>query len=363
MPEVADAFRRFGSSYQEAHGAAMLPSHRRAIADIIACRTEALGGQQWRCNHCGTLLHVFHSCRNRACPKCHAEQTQAWLEQRREEMLPVPYFHVTVTVPEQLRAALRRHQINGYGALMKAAAAAILVLARAGSAAPSASSPCCIPGRNGFHPHVHCLVTGGGLSDDGAIWHPAGKTFLFPKTALAALARARFRDAFARLCPAADLPPHVWQIPWVVHITPWGQGQQAALDYLARYAFRIAITNNRILAVDDATVTYRYKDRAADRQRKQTVAGHEFIRRFLQHVLPAGFHKVRYYGLWHVSRQLLRNLRNVLLLAQPARPPAQPAPEPDADPQAPPSPRRCPHCQTGHLILLRRLSPARPQGP
>src|SRR5215468_895608 len=159
MPEVADAFRRFGSCYQEAHGAAMLPSHRRAIADIIACRTEALGGQQWCCNHCGTLLHVFHSCRNRACPKCHAEQTQAWLEQRRAEMLPVPYFHVTVTVPEQLRAALRRHQIDGYGALMKAAAAAIIVwpAIRAGSAAPSASSPCCIPGRNGSsgtHPHT-----------------------------------------------------------------------------------------------------------------------------------------------------------------------------------------------------------------
>jgi hypothetical protein len=282
-------------------------------------------------------------------------------------MLPVPYFHVTVTVPEELRAALRRHQIDGYGALMKAAAAAIIVLAR---------DPRWVGGTVGvlavlhtwtqrliFHPHVHCLVTGGGLSDDGAIWHPAGKTFLFPKTALAALARARFRDAFARLCPAADLSPHVWQIPWVVHITPWGQGQQAALDYLARYAFRIAITNNRILAVDDATVTYRYKDRAADRQRKQTVAGHEFIRRFLHHVLPAGFHKVRYYGLWHASRQPLRNLRNVLRLAQPARPPAQPAPQPDADPQAPPSPRRCPHCETGHLILLRRLSPARPQGP
>src|SRR5215831_18339758 len=108
----------------------MLPSHRRAIADIIACRTEALGGQQWCCNHCGTLVHVFHSCRNRACPKCHAEQTQAWLEQRREEILPVPYFHVTVTVPEELRAALRRHQIDGYGALIKAAAAAIIALAR-----------------------------------------------------------------------------------------------------------------------------------------------------------------------------------------------------------------------------------------
>ena len=376
MPEVADAFRRFAGSYVAAHGAAMLPSHRRAIADIIACRTEALGGQQWCCNDCGALLHVFHSCRNRACPKCHAEQTQAWLEQRREEMLPVPYFHVTVTVPEELRGALRRHQIDGYGALMKAAAEAIIVLAR---------DPRWVGGTVGvlavlhtwtqrlvFHPHVHCLVTGGGLSEpalakagDGATWHPAGKTFLFPKSALATRARARFRDAFARLCPDADLPPHVWQIPWVVHITPWGEGQRAALDYLARYAFRIAITNNRILAVDDATVTYRYKDRAADRQRKETVSGHEFIRRFLQHVLPAGFHKVRYYGLWHASRrEPLCNLKNVLLLAQPASPPAEPAaPEPDADPQAPPSPRHCPHCKTGHLTLLRRLSPARPQGP
>src|ERR1700720_2336280 len=370
MPEVADAFRRFAGSYVAAHGPGMLPSHRRAIADIIACRTEALGGQQGGCNHCGTLLHVFPSCRNRACPKCHAEQTQAWLEQRRQEMLPVPYFHVTVTVPEELRAALRRYQIDGYGALMKAAAEAIIVLAR---------DPRWVGGTVGvlavlhtwtqrlvFHPHVHCLVTGGGLSDDGTTWHPAGKTFLFPKSALATRARAGFRDAFARLCPDADLPPHVWQIPWIVHITPWGEGQQAALDYLARYAFRIAITNNRILAVDDETVTYRYKDRAADRQRKETVAGHEFIRRFLQHVLPAGFHKVRYYGLWHASRrEPLRNLRNLLLLAQPASPPAEPAaPEPDAAPQAPipPSRRSCagssplPRCR--HKIIGNRPTAA-----
>src|SRR3982074_832818 len=130
MPEGGDAFPRVAGSYVAAPGAAMLPSHRRAIADIIACRTEALGGQQWCCNHCGTLLHVFHSCRNRAWPKCHAEQTQAWVEQRREGILPVPYFHVTVTVPEELRAALRRHQIDGYGALMKAAAEAISLPAR-----------------------------------------------------------------------------------------------------------------------------------------------------------------------------------------------------------------------------------------
>jgi hypothetical protein len=369
MPSVADVFRRFGGSYLAAHGAAMLPSHRRAIADIIACRTEALGGQQWCCDECGTLLHVFHSCRNRACPTCHGEQTQNWLEQRREEMLPVPYFHVTVTVPEELRAALRSHQEDGYGTLMKMTAGAIVDLGRderwVGGTVGVLAVLHTWTQRLIFHPHVHCLVTGGGLSDDGATWHPAGKTFLFPKSALATLARVRFRDAFAKLCPDVDLPRHVWQIPWVVHVTPWGQGQQAALDYLARYAFRIAITNNRILAVDDQAVTYRYKDRAADRHRKETLSGHEFMRRFLQHVLPVGFHKVRYYGLWHTARrQQVLNLKNVLLLEQSAKPPDKLAiadqPEPVADP---PAPRRCPHCQTGHLTLLRRLSPARPRGP
>jgi hypothetical protein len=374
MPEVADVFRRFGGSYLEAHGAAMLPSHRRAIADLLACRTEALGGQLWGCDDCGTRLHVFHSCRNRACPKCHSEQTQAWLEQRRAEMLPVPHFHVTVTVPEELRRALRRHQIDGYGALMKATAGAIIDLAR---------DPRWVGGTVGvlavlhtwtqrlvFHPHVHCLVTGGGLSDDGTIWHPSGETFLFPKSALGTLARARFRDAFAKLCLDVALPRHVWQIPWVVHITPWGTGQQAALDYLARYAFRIAITNNRILSVTDAGVSFRYTDRATGRRCRETVSGHEFIRRFLQHVLPAGFHKVRYYGLWHAARRRQAdNLRNTLLLEQPATPPnshtvTDPAQAvPLGDPQDPPLLRRCPHCQTGHLTLLRRLSPARPQGP
>ena len=376
MPGVADVFRQFAGSYLETHGAAMLPSHRRAIADILACRTEALGGQQWSCDDCGSLLHVFHSCRNRACPKCHGAQTQAWLDRRRAEMLPVPYFHVTVTVPEELRDALRRHQTAGYGALIKLTAGAIVDLAR---------DPRWVGGTPGvlavlhtwtqkliFHPHVHCLVSGGGLSDDGAVWHPAAKTFLFPKSALATMVRARLRDAFAELCPQLEVPRHVWKIPWVVHITPWRQGEHAVLDYLARYVFRIAITDNRILTVDTKTVTWRYKDRAADRQRSQTVPGHEFMRRFLQHVLPAGFHKVRYYGLWHAARRdQVNNLRNVLLLHQPAATRAQhtaaglpdPAPAADADTDKSPQSRRCPHCQTGHLRLLCRLSPARPRGP
>ena len=316
------------------------------------------------------MLHVFHSCRNRACPKCHGAQTRAWLDQRRAEMLPVPYFHVTVTVPEELREALRRHQKAGYGALIKLAAGAIVDLAR---------DPRWLGGtgvlavlhtwtqRLIFHPHVHCLVSGGGLSDDGAVWKPAGKNFLFPKSALARIVRARFRDAFTELCPGIDLPRHVWQIPWVVHIAPWGHGEQAVLDYLARYVFRIAISNNRIVDVDANIVTFRYTDRAAKRQCTETVSGHEFMRRFLQHVLPAGFHKVRYYGLWHPSRRHQRdNLCNVLLLQQPA---GRLTDTPDLLPrqaqttEQAPLPRLCPHCQSGHLRLLCRLSPARPRGP
>jgi hypothetical protein len=128
--EVADVFRRFAPGYQTAYGAAMPPSHRRAIADILACRTEALCGHLERCTECGAEVLSFHACRNRSCPQCHSEQTRAWLEKRQAEMLACPYFHVTVTVPEELRAALRRHQRDGYGALMTAAAEAILEVAR-----------------------------------------------------------------------------------------------------------------------------------------------------------------------------------------------------------------------------------------
>jgi len=148
---------------------------------------------------------------------------------------------------------------------------------------------------------------------------------------------------------------------------PWGHGEQAVLDYLARYVFRIAITNNRILAVNPDTVTWRYTDRATRRQRRETVSGHEFMRRFLQHVLPAGFHKVRYYGLWHPARRhQLDNLRNLLLLQQQQQPATTADPiveKPAAKTDKPPDPRRCPHCQSSHLFLLCRLSPARPQGP
>src|SRR6202161_284318 len=202
MIEVADVFRRFATDYLSAHGASMLPSHRRAIEDILNCRTAALGGQVWRCEQFDTEMFSWHSCANRSCPKCHTAHTREWLERRRAEMLPVPYFHVTVTVPAELREVLRAHQRDGYAVLMQASAAAIIELAR---------DPRYVGGTVGvlavlhtwtqqllFHPHVHCLVTGGGISDDGDHWYPSRNAFLVPQKALAKLFRGKLRAAFEK---------------------------------------------------------------------------------------------------------------------------------------------------------------------
>src|SRR6478672_2725513 len=279
MLEIADVFRRFAADYLSVHGASVLPSHRRAIEDILNCRTAALGGHVWRCEQCATEMFSWHSCGNRSCPKCHTTQIREWLEHRRAEMLPVPYFHITITVPEELREILRSRQRDGYGALMRAGAAAIIELAR---------DPRYVGGTVGvlavlhtwtqqltLHPHVHCLVTGGGISD---------------------------------------------------HATAWGNGEQAVLDYLARYVFRVALTNARIVGLDDETVTIQFKERKTGRSRSCRLSGHEFLRRFLQHVLPRGFHKVRYFGLWHpAQRNSAARVRQMLQLQ--ATPKFDPSPD------------------------------------
>ena len=303
MIEVADVFRRFAADYLSAHGASMLPSHRRAIEDILNCRTAALGGQVWRCDQCDTEMFSYHSCRNRSCPKCHTAQTQKWLEHRQAEMLPVPYFHITVTVPAELREVLRANQRDGYGVLMQATAAAIIELARdpryvGGTVAVLAVLHTWTQQLT-LHPHVHCLVSGGGISEDANTWHPARRKFLVPIKALAKLVRGKFRALLRRKCPDLVIPEAVWCRPWILHVTAWGNGEQAVLDYLARYVFRIALTNARIVGLDDETVTIQYKDRKTGRARTCRFSGDEFMRRFLQHVLPRGFHKVRYFGLWH----------------------------------------------------------------
>jgi hypothetical protein len=242
MIEIADVFRRFADDYLNLHGATMLPSHRRAIADVLRCRTAALGGHVYRCGVCDAEIFSYHSCKNRSCPKCHTEQTRRWLEARRAELLPVDHFHVTVTVPEELRALFRANQRPCYGLLMKAAAEAIIELAR---------DPRYVGGTVGvlavlhswtqqlmYHPHVHCLVTGGGISADGQVWWPARQGFLVPEKALAVLVRGKLMAALAKRWPDLILPKSVWAKQWVVHCTPWGKGEPAVLDYLARRRHR-----------------------------------------------------------------------------------------------------------------------------
>jgi hypothetical protein len=370
--EIADVFRRFAGDYLSAHGASMLPSHQRAIADIQACRTETLGGHLWRCDQCSAEVFSYHSCKNRSCPKCHTDQTERWLEARKAEMLPAPYFHITITVPEELREVLRANQRDGYAMLMKAAAEAIIELAR---------DPRHVGGTVGvlavlhtwtqqllYHPHVHCLVTGGGIADDGRNWHPARKAFLVPVRALARLLRGKLRAAFAKRRSDLVLPQAAWSKPWVVHCTAWGTGEQAVLDYLARYVFRVAITNTRIVGLDDQAVTIRYKQRKSNRWRTSRILGQEFMRRFLQHVLPKGLHKVRYFGLWHPARRKhAARARLLLLLDRSVAPRQAEMSENAADPSAGQAdsdgPRICPCCGKGLLVLVRRLSPKRAQGP
>ena len=374
MVELADVFGRFAGAYLAAHGTAMPASHRRAIADIIACRTEALGGHLWRCDQCSAELFAYHSCKNRSCPKCHTEQTQAWLDRRQTEMLPAPYFHVTVTVPEELRPALRSNQRDGYSLLIKAAAEAIIELARDHQFVGGTVGVMAVlhtwTQQLHYHPHVHCLVTGGGVSADSRDWCPARKAFLVPPKALGKLVRGKLKAMLRRRRPDLVLPSSAWRRPWIVHITSWGEGEHAVLDYLARYVFRVAITNARLVTLDDKAVTIRYKQRKSSRWRACRIAGGEFIRRFLQHVLPKGFHKIRYFGLWHPrKRDLAARVRLLLLLDRPVAPPtaaAQPqaasadhnTPNPGAT-----EPPVCPHCHIGHLLLIRRLTPRNPMGP
>src|SRR5487761_2000180 len=223
MIEIAEVFRRFAADYLEAHGASMLPSHWRAIQDILDCRTAALGGQVWRCEACSTEVFSYHSRGNRSCPKCHTAQTQEWLERRQAELLPVPYFHITITVPAELRAVLRANQRDGYGGLVQACGGAVIELARdpryvGGTVAVLAVLHTWTQQLN-LHPHVHCLVSGGGISEDATTWHPARRNFLVPIKALAKLVRGK--------CPDLVVPDAAWRKDWILHVSTRGNGEPA----------------------------------------------------------------------------------------------------------------------------------------
>lgn len=368
MPELAEVFARYGPAYLDKYGPAMLPSHRRAMQDIVRCRTESMGGQVFCCDRCGRTHYVYHSCRNRSCPTCHHEQTRAWLAQRRRELLPIRYFHVVFTVPDALHACLRSRQTSLYSRLMEAAARALIRLA---------ADPHYVGGLVGvlsvlhtwgrtltYHPHVHCLVTGGGFNRETQEWRSARDHYLVPVKALSRMFRGIFKELLGALLGELAIPPSVWQVPWVVHCEAVRGDAENVLNYLGRYVHRIALTNNRILDIEDGHVTFRYQDTRDQQWKNMTLTAEEFIRRFLQHVLPEGFHKVRYGGLWAPHHR--RSLRRLQLLLAPSSPscssgslPVNMAAEsPDASRPS----RSCPYCGRGILVLTGLLRP-RGRGP
>ncbi len=320
--ELADVVRRFGPNYTAQYGHLMMPSQKRALSDIAACCTKQLGGRLYRCDDCNQSFWCFHCCRNRACPKCHGKQTQEWLAKREAELLPCDYFHGVATVPSELHDAFRRHQKLMYGLLMRASAEAIKETCankRHLGALPGLLSVLHTSNAQlGYHPHAHMLITGGGITPNGEDWQPARGEFLVPVGVLSRKIAAKFRDALKKQKPDlfADIPAVAWRREWVSFLKHYGHGNDAVLNYLSRYVFRTAISNARILAVDQTHVTFRYKDRSADTWRSMRLGGVEFLRRFLQHVLPRGFHKVRYYGLWHASKRDFASRAWLLLILQ-----------------------------------------------
>jgi hypothetical protein len=323
--ELADVVRRFGPQYTSQYSHRMMPSQKKAFSDIAACCTRELGGRLYRCDDCDDTFWRYHCCRNRACPKCHGSQAQQWLQERQAELLPCDYFHAVATVPSELRAAFRRNQKLLYGLLMQVSAAAVKDLCaekRHLGALPGILSVLHTwNGQLGYHPHVHLLITGGGITADGQHWEPARGEFLVPVAVLSRKIAAQFRAALKAQAPAvfANIPAHVWQREWVSFCKHYGQGNDAVLTYLSRYVFRTAISNARILGMDQTHVTFRWKDRSAGAWHTERLPGVEFLRRFLQHVLPRGFHRVRYHGLWHPSKRDESHRAWVLLiLATPA---------------------------------------------
>ena len=371
--EVADIFRAHGPAWRLAQAGHLSLGQLKVMSAIEACRTAELGGHVDRCEDCDHLQVAYNSCRNRHCPKCQGAAAQRWLEARQAELLPLAYYHVVFTLPAEIGDIAFQNKAAVYGILFQAASETLLTIA---------ADPKHLGARIGLtavlhtwgsalthHPHLHCIVPGGGLSPDGQSWIACRPRFFLPVRVLSRLFRRLFLDKLAaahaerrlaffgglaglsdRAAFAARLAP-LRRAEWVVYAKRPFAGPEAVLAYLARYTHRVAISNSRLVSLDDRGVTFRWKDYRQDgeaRQKLMTLAPGEFIRRFLIHVLPAGFHRIRHYGLF-ANTARAANLAKARALLPPPPPAAAPS---NDEPEAPAKPANACPCCGGRMILV-----------
>lgn len=374
--EVADIVRAHAGTLLKAHGAALSSAKRRVLRDIGLCRTAALGGHVLRCDQCGHEEEVsYNSCRNRHCPKCQAAARAAWLEARQADLLPVRYFHVVFTVPPVIAEIALQNKRVMYGILMRASAETLLEIA---------VDPAHLGAKIGFlsvlhtwgqtlmhHPHVHCVVTGGGISSQRDRWVSCRPNFFLPVRVLGRLFRGKFlamtKRAFTQgkltfQGKLAGLENHAafaqrlsscYTCDWVVYAKkPFG-GPSQVLKYLARYTHRVAISNRRLVSLEHGRVRFRWKDYARGNQHRfMELDAVEFLRRFLLHVLPRGFVRIRHYGLLaNATRNELLELSRRLLECPETETDDRTQLTPQPDPTSADAARRCPACETGRLTL------------
>jgi hypothetical protein len=327
--EVADVFRRHGAGWRAANEGHLSVAQRRVMTAIEICRTEALGGHVERCDDCAHTRVAYNSCRNRHCPKCQWSAAQRWMEVRAAELLPVPYFHVVFTLPAALAAIAFQNKARVYGLLFQAAAETLTTIAGDAKhlgAEIGLTAVLHTWGQNlDHHPHVHCIVPGGGLSPDRGRWVACRPGFFLPVRVLSRLFRRLFLEGLASAFDAGQLQFFGELIAlkergaflaylgpcrkqeWVVYAKQPFAGPAQVLAYLARYTHRVAIGNSRLVELTDEHVSFRWKDYRADGRSKgkvMTLAAGEFMRRFLMHVLPNGFHRIRHYGLFANGRRV-----------------------------------------------------------
>jgi hypothetical protein len=381
--EVADVFRRYGEDYRQQHGASMSVAQWRVMNAIEVCRTAALGGHLERCDQCGYERNAFNSCRDRHCPKCQCLARAQWIEERQSELLETGYFHVVFTVPEEIAAIAYQNKEVAYGILFQATAETLKAIAADPEHLGAEIGFFAVLhtwGQNlQFHPHLHCVVPGGGLSPDGQRWVSCRPNFFLPVRVLSCLFRRLFLESLQKAFDSGklqffktleslrerrafvELLDRMKAREWVVYAKRPFAGPQQVLDYVGRYTHRVAISNNRLLDIENDQVRFRWKDyRDGGQLKTMTLSAGEFIRRFLLHVLPDGCQRIRYYGFLgnRYRKEKLDQCRRLLGMPTPAAPtnPAERDYRDRYEELTGDSLHQCPQCKQGRMLVIEILA-------